>query len=45
LEAISQSLVVMQVITKGEIGGAQTHVLTLCQALASRVRFMAAIGG
>lgn len=35
----------MQVITKGEIGGAQTHVLTLCQALASRVRFMAAIGG
>lgn len=34
----------MQVITKGEIGGAQTHVLTLCQALASRVRFVAAIG-
>jgi glycosyltransferase involved in cell wall biosynthesis len=35
----------MQVITKGEIGGAQTHVLTLCQALAPRVRFIAAIGG
>jgi glycosyltransferase involved in cell wall biosynthesis len=35
----------MQVITKGEIGGAQTHVLALCEALTSRVRFIAAIGG
>jgi glycosyltransferase involved in cell wall biosynthesis len=35
----------MQVITKGEIGGAQSHVLTLCQALAPRVCFMTAIGG
>ncbi|UUZ69963.1 glycosyltransferase [Polaromonas sp. P2-4] len=35
----------MQVITKGETGGAQTHVLALCQALAPRVRFMAVIGG
>lgn len=35
----------MQVITKGETGGAQTHVLALCQALAPRVRFVAVIGG
>lgn len=34
----------MQVITKGEAGGAQTHVLELCRALQSRVRFSAAIG-
>lgn len=36
---------VMQVITKGERGGAQTHVRTLCQALASRIHFSAVIGG
>lgn len=36
---------VMQVITKGESGGAQTHVLVLCKALVSRVRFVAVIGG
>ena len=35
----------MQIITKGETGGAQTHVLTVCQALAPRVRFVAVIGG
>jgi len=35
----------MQVITKGETGGAQTHVETLCRALAGRVRFAAVIGG
>lgn len=35
----------MQVITKGESGGAQTHVLALCQALAPRVRFVVVIGG
>lgn len=35
----------MQVITKGESGGAQTHVLALCQALTPRVCFVAAIGG
>jgi lipopolysaccharide/colanic/teichoic acid biosynthesis glycosyltransferase/glycosyltransferase involved in cell wall biosynthesis len=35
---------VMQVITKGEAGGAQTHVLELCRALQDRVRFSAAIG-
>ena len=35
----------MQIITKGESGGAQTHVLALCQALAQRVGFVAAIGG
>ena len=36
---------VLLVITKGEIGGAQTHVLALCQALAAQVQFVAAIGG
>lgn len=35
----------MQVITKGESGGAQTQVLALCQALAPRVHFIAVIGG
>lgn len=35
----------MQIITKGETGGAQTHVLTVCQALAPRVDFIAVIGG
>jgi len=34
----------MQVITKGEAGGAQTHVLELCKALGAQVRFSAAIG-
>lgn len=36
---------VLLVITKGESGGAQTHVLALCQALAARVHFVVAIGG
>src|ERR1035437_2976984 len=36
---------VLLVITKGETGGAQTHVLALCQELSSRVQFVAAIGG
>lgn len=36
---------VMQVITKGESGGAQTHMLTLCHALESSVSFVAVIGG
>lgn len=35
----------MQVITKGESGGAQTHLLSLCQALAPRTRFVAVVGG
>ena len=35
----------MQVITKGEIGGAQTHVLELCRSLQDRVQFSAVIGG
>lgn len=35
----------MHIITKGEHGGAQTHVRTLCQALAARVAFSAVIGG
>lgn len=36
---------VMQVITKGERGGAQTHVRTLCKTLASRIHCCAVIGG
>lgn len=36
---------VMQIITKGEIGGAQTHVLTLCRALAQEVTWVAVVGG
>lgn len=33
------------VITKGETGGAQSHVLTLCGALARQFEFAACIGG
>jgi glycosyltransferase involved in cell wall biosynthesis len=36
---------VLQVITKGDIGGAQTHVRILCDTLKERVHFSAAIGG
>jgi len=36
---------VMLVITKGEAGGAQSHVLALCEALAAQVRFTVVIGG
>ncbi|WP_041676453.1 glycosyltransferase [Ramlibacter tataouinensis] len=35
----------MLVITKGETGGAQTHVLALCQALAGRADINVVIGG
>ena len=35
----------MLVITKGEVGGAQTHVIELCRALQGQVRFTAVIGG
>ena len=36
---------VMLVITKGEAGGAQSHVLALCEALVTQVRFTVVIGG
>jgi glycosyltransferase involved in cell wall biosynthesis len=36
---------VMIVITRGEAGGAQSHVRDLCQALQSRVKFTVVIGG
>lgn len=36
---------VMLVITKGEAGGAQSHVLALCEALVGQVRFTVVIGG
>jgi exopolysaccharide biosynthesis polyprenyl glycosylphosphotransferase len=36
---------VLLVITKGEAGGAQSHVRALCEALHMRVRFTVVIGG
>lgn len=42
---IEPRLHVLLVITKGEIGGAQTHVIELCRALHHQVRFSVAIGG
>ncbi len=45
MQSISHSVKVMQVITKGEAGGAQTHVLALCQGLTGRANFVATIGG
>jgi lipopolysaccharide/colanic/teichoic acid biosynthesis glycosyltransferase/glycosyltransferase involved in cell wall biosynthesis len=36
---------VMIVITRGEAGGAQSHVRDLCQALQGRVQFTVVIGG
>jgi len=36
---------VMVVITKGEAGGAQSHVLAVCQALHTQVHFTVVIGG
>ena len=36
---------VMVVITRGEAGGAQSHVRDLCQALQHRVKFTVVIGG
>ena len=36
---------VLLVITKGEMGGAQTHLIELCRALRGQVRFTALIGG
>ena len=35
----------MLVITKGEVGGAQTHVIELCRELQGQVKFTAVIGG
>ena len=36
---------VMLVITKGEAGGAQSHVFALCEALLAQVQFTVVIGG
>jgi exopolysaccharide biosynthesis polyprenyl glycosylphosphotransferase len=41
----AQVLHVMVVITRGEAGGAQSHVRDLCQALQARVKFTVVIGG
>lgn len=41
----SSPIHVLLVITKGEIGGAQSHVVELCRVLQGRVCFTAAIGG
>ncbi len=45
LQAAAKVPHVMLVITKGEAGGAQSHVLALCQALQARVKFTVVIGG
>lgn len=36
---------VLQIITKGEAGGAQTHLLEICRALRGQVELMVVIGG
>src|SRR5207253_6619057 len=36
---------VLQAITSGEAGGAQSHVLALCEALRDKVDLSVAIGG
>lgn len=45
MASMSKHLTVMQVITKGETGGAQAHVLELCRSLAGRANVVGAIGG
>ncbi len=45
LQAATQVPHVMVVITRGEAGGAQSHVRDLCQALQGRVQFTVVIGG
>jgi glycosyltransferase involved in cell wall biosynthesis len=42
---MSKHLTVMQVITKGETGGAQAHVLELCRSLRDRASVLGVIGG
>ncbi len=45
LQAAAQVPHVMIVITRGEAGGAQSHVRDLCQTLQGRVQFTVVIGG
>ncbi len=45
LQANTQVPHVMIVITRGEAGGAQSHVRDLCRALQARVQFTVVIGG
>lgn len=45
LQAAAHVPHVMIVITRGEAGGAQSHVRDLCQALQARVQFTVVIGG
>ena len=45
VQAAAQVPHVMVVITKGEAGGAQSHVRDLCEALQARVQFTVVIGG
>ncbi len=45
IQAAAQVPHVMIVITRGEAGGAQSHVRDLCQALQERVKFTVVIGG
>jgi lipopolysaccharide/colanic/teichoic acid biosynthesis glycosyltransferase/glycosyltransferase involved in cell wall biosynthesis len=44
LQAQTAQAHVMLVITRGEIGGAQSHVLALCEGLRTRVKFSVVIG-
>jgi glycosyltransferase involved in cell wall biosynthesis len=45
MQPVARKPKVMQVITKGETGGAQTHVLVLCRELTTRAHLMVTIGG
>jgi lipopolysaccharide/colanic/teichoic acid biosynthesis glycosyltransferase/glycosyltransferase involved in cell wall biosynthesis len=45
LQAAAKVPHVMIVITRGEAGGAQSHVRDLCEALQARVQFTVVIGG
>ena len=45
MQAAAEVPHVMIVITRGEAGGAQSHVRDLCQALQQRVKFTVVIGG
>jgi len=42
---VKRSLRVLAIISKGESGGAQTHLLELCRALAGRCHYFVLIGG
>src|SRR5688572_9369023 len=45
LQALEERMRVLLVITKGELGGAQTHVAELCRELRHQCEFLVLIGG